>query len=213
VHHPLRSAVQLTALAAALALGWACSPSDLSDKDAGSNDTAESVDPEDPGDSAAPEPPDVAYWGLGGQLSFGDAGLTPLDAALVLAQRGAEPCEVGAAVLSATLDPDRALLTPEVPTWWTLELVAQRDPACLWLGPTTLALGFGAPTVELDPPAARAGLTAASAYGLYVWLDDASTLIGVAGTAEQLSGTAQADPTLSPPPGTYDVHTLHGIPL
>jgi hypothetical protein len=211
----LRSLIRLGIPPLVVGALLACSPGRSEDKGVTDfdSDTLTGDDTEAVDDSEAL--PDVSYWGVAGVLVVDAEGLSPASSALELAQRGADACNVTASILTVTADVVLAEQEAEIASWWQIEVEPSVDPACPWLGPTELELGFGVSAPDLAPAADRAGLSSATAYGLYARpaAGGGPKLIGLAGTSAQLQGVEVADPTAAPPEGSYALHTLHGLPL
>jgi hypothetical protein len=106
-------------------------------------------------------------------------------------------------------------------SWWQIELSEPID-TCEWAldfgtAPTRYALGIGQIDSKLYPAMQANGYDpeAVSLNALYVQLDGSDTVyvFGVAGTDAQFAGTEVASDVAPLPDGTYNLDTLHLLPL
>lgn len=125
-------------------------------------------------------------------------------------------------VCSVTLTP--TAIDPATPTddavtlfgWWNLTLPATTDATCPWPLPSAVAVGIGTLDSRLLPAVDASGLSESSTslYGLYTQYDAGPLYVyGVAGTSANFDGTATPASAAPLPDGTYELRTLHLLPL
>jgi hypothetical protein len=188
---------------------WGCS-SGAGSSDADSNDTDGLADPDTSTPTDTFTVAQVTYWGLSGQLTTTPEGLSTELSSLQLAQRGEQDsCDLQAAIVEV-----EEQVSSDAGSW-RLTVLPDAQPSCPWTGPTELVVSFGPTDTDLAPAADHAGLSASTAFGLYLSTPSLTEplLIGVAGTSAQLQGVETADPTVPLAEGSYVLHTLYGVPL
>lgn len=193
-------------------LASACAELSLSEatKDADPDDVET---PDAPTDADTGIPSVVAtYWGVGGTLVIAGGAVDTAASMLQLETRGTE-CVLKATLDAANVPASRPTGAENVVSWWTCTVTPDPEATCTWPATTSFGVGLGVSDAELQPAADRVGLDATSAYGLYLGQGSDVYLVGIAGTSDVLEG-AEA-PVVEPPvpDGTYELVTLHGIPV
>lgn len=209
---PLRSRCLLAGLALAVLHLVACGATLDADSafHDGAVDDSDGPDSED-GDTSIDTDThlDLEWWSLDGQLILAEGELVPDESVFTVGLRfpdQALACETARPVASAT--PEDASAHGLHLLW---QLTLGEGEGC-HQAPSGFGLGIGPYDRQLDPALAGSGLDGDALYGLYVRPNGGKLyVIGVAGTEEQLAGTAPEAPPVAD--GTYQLKGLHLLPL